>query len=159
MILTNTGNTDRTAHHRREHVGSTIAPPRQRTAAVTAPHEHGPALRLSIQRPEPGVVIVRIGGDIDLATVPRLAELIQQRLTAAVLRAVVLDLSDVTFFDSAGLEMLLHAQRRAEARRTPLYLVPGTGSVHRMIHLTGLTGRFTSRDTTTEAVAALRRTL
>ena len=78
-------------------------------------------------------------------------------LLLATVVAVVLDLSEVTFFGSAGLELLLHAQRRAEGRRTPLYVVFGTGAVRRLILLTGLADRFTSRDTATEAVAAIRR--
>ncbi|GAB2671148.1 hypothetical protein GCM10027271_34480 [Saccharopolyspora gloriosae] len=160
MILANTGNSDRTAQHRRHPAGPprhrTIAPPRDAGEPITGTPAHTRSLRLSVQRPDPGVVVVRVGGEIDLSSAPRLAELVRQRLTAATLRAVVLDLSEVTFFGSAGLELLLHAQRRAEGRRTPLYVVFGTGAVHRLIRLTGLTDRFTSRDTATEAVAAIR---
>ncbi|WP_243787755.1 STAS domain-containing protein [Saccharopolyspora gloriosae] len=158
MILANTGNTDRTAQHRRDPVDApqrrTITPPRDAGEPITPAHTR--SLRLSVQRPDPGVVVVGVGGEIDLSSVSRLAELVRQRLTAATLRAVVLDLSEVTFFGSAGLELLLHAQRRAEARRTPLYVVLGTGAVHRLVRLTGLTDRFTTRDTATEAVAAIR---
>ncbi|MEU6132695.1 STAS domain-containing protein [Saccharopolyspora sp. NPDC047091] len=161
MILANTGNSDRTAHQRHDQVElapqRTITPPRDPGEPVIGTPGHPRALRLAVHRPDPGVVIVHVGGEIDLAAAPRLGEMVRQRLTAAALRAIVLDLADVTFCSSAGLELLLHAQRRAEARRTPLYIVFGTGAVLRLITLTGLADRFTSRDTTTHALADIRR--
>jgi anti-sigma B factor antagonist len=114
------------------------------------------ALRLSIERPEPGIVVVRMRGEIDLASVPRLAELIQQRLTAAFLRTVVLDLSEVEFLSTSGLELLLHAQRRAECRGVAMYVVPGGRCVQRLVELTEMTDRFSWRSSVSEAVASAR---
>ena len=111
-------------------------------------------LRLSVERPERGVVVVHMYGEIDLASVPRLGELIRQRLTAAALRTVVLDLSGVEFLSSSGLELLLNAQRRAEYRGVELYLIPGARCVQRLLDLTGMTDRFRWRSSVAEAVAA-----
>ncbi|QUH02817.1 STAS domain-containing protein [Saccharopolyspora erythraea] len=134
-----------------------IAAPR---SASDPPMRHSCAmatLRLSVEWPSPGVVVVAMHGEIDLACVPRLTELIRQRMTAASLRAVVLDLSGVTYSSSSGLELLIHAQRRAEHRGIDLYVVPGTGPVRRLLGLTGMLGHFTCRDTAAEAVAEARR--
>nr|WP_255526552.1 STAS domain-containing protein [Saccharopolyspora sp. HNM0983] len=97
--------------------------------------------------------MVRVGGDIDLAGVPRLTELVRQRLTAATLSAVVVDLTDVTFCGSAALELLLQAQHRTDQRGTALYVVPGP-VMGRLLDLTGLRHRFSCRDDTAHAIAA-----
>ncbi|RKT87998.1 anti-anti-sigma factor [Saccharopolyspora antimicrobica] len=113
------------------------------------------ALRLAVEWPVPGVVVVRIGGEVDVATVPRLAELLRQRLTAAALQTVVLDLSAVTFASSAAVELLLHVQRRAEHRGVGLLVVTGE-VVLRLLVITGLRERFTCRDSAAEAVSEAR---
>lgn len=116
----------------------------------------GHTVRVSMQRPEPGSVVVHIRGEVDMASIPRLGELIRQRLRAAYLRTVVLDLSEVDFLSTGGLEMLLHAQRRAENRGVTLYIVPDDRCVHRLVELTGTADRFSLRSSVSEAVAAAR---
>lgn len=61
---------------------------------------------------EPNSVRVRVAGELDVAVVDRL----EQRL-ASLARAgetVVLDLSDLTFIDSSGLNVILTAFRQAQ---------------------------------------------
>lgn len=130
----------------------TIAAPRHAADPPARVAARG-ALRLSIERPASGVVVLRIGGDIDLATTPRLTELVRQRLTAAVLNAVVVELTDVTFCGSAALELLLQAQHRVDRRGTALYLVPGR-AMDKVLDLTGLRDRFVRCNNVSEAVAA-----
>lgn len=114
----------------------------------------GHTVHVSVRRPEPGSVVVHIRGEVDMASIPRLGELIRQRLRAAYLRAVVLDLSEVDFLSTGGLEMLLHAQRRAENRGVALYIVPDERCVHRLVQLTGTEDRFCLRSSVAEAIAA-----
>lgn len=161
MILTNTGNTERLVPGRRDPATEPAArtgtgSSRPDSELLTGSPAHPQALRLRVHRPEPGVAVVLMSGEVDLAGAPRLNELIRQRLTAAVLRALVLDMSEVSFFGSAGLELLLLAQSRCESRGIPMYLVPGHGVVARMLRLTGLADRFATRETTAQAVAELR---
>ncbi len=113
------------------------------------------ALRMTVQRPEPGVVVVSMIGEIDLDSAPRIHELITQRLAAAALRGVVLDLSEVTFMGSSGLELLLRAQRRAQQRDIDLVIVAGSTSVRRLFTLTGMTEQFPRSDTVSDALAHL----
>ncbi|RCW46043.1 anti-anti-sigma factor [Halopolyspora algeriensis] len=115
-----------------------------------------PTLRLAVERPVPGVSVVHMHGEIDLSSVPRLTELIRQRLTAAVLNALVLDLTEVSFVSSHGIELLLHTQHRAEQRGIELSVIAESTCVCRMLELTGLVGRFTCYSSVTEAVAAAR---
>lgn len=114
------------------------------------------SLRLAVERPAVGVVVVVMDGEIDLASIPRLTELVRQRLTAAALRAVVLDLSEVSFVSSCGLELLLHTQRRAEQRGIALYVIAASRPVMRLLELTELSGRFVVRDNVAEVVAEVQ---
>lgn len=142
---------------------TTIAHPRRPAdnTVDTAHQRRNPVLsqplRLSVRRPGAGIVVVHITGEIDLASISRLTELIRQRLTAAVLRAVILDLSQVSFVNSGGVELLLHAQRRADQRGIGLYVITGDGCVHRLLKLAGVLDRFLRRATSAEAVAEARR--
>ena len=53
-------------------------------------------------------------------------------------RWLVIDLSALSFIDSAGLARLLAAHRRAKRDRRRLAVVEGTGAVRRLIALTAL---------------------
>lgn len=147
------------------HAGTAMPAPRaahgsppfpRRPADPSSNPPHPRTLQLSVERPETGIVVVRMSGEIDLSSVDRLTELIRQRLTAAVLHALVLDLSRITFANSCGLELLLHAQRRAEHRHIDMYVVTGAGAVARLLALADMAGRFQLRETDAEAVAELR---
>ncbi|SFE00804.1 anti-anti-sigma factor [Actinopolyspora alba] len=116
-------------------------------------HRLDPALRMSVQRPAPGVVVVSMNGDIDLAAAPRVTELIRQRLTAAALRTLIVDLSTVSFIDTTGVELLLKAQRRADRRGIDMHVVPGQGCVARLLDLTGINASLTCHDSVTTALA------
>ncbi|GAB3551457.1 anti-anti-sigma factor [Actinopolyspora lacussalsi] len=119
-------------------------------------HRLDPALRMSVQRPAPGVVVVSMNGDIDLAAAPRVTELIRQRLTAAALRTLIVDLSMVSFIDTTGAELLLKAQRRADQRGIDMHVVPGQGCVPRLLDLTGINASLTCHDSVSAALAHAR---
>lgn len=129
---------------------------RPQSASSRAPGPLGSGLRLGVQWPATGVVLVRIGGEVDLAAVPRINELIRQRLTAATLYAVVLDLSDVVFVSSSGIEQLLHAQNRADQRGIEFYVVVESAPVQRLLNLIGVADYFERRVSVAEAVAEAR---
>lgn len=118
---------------------------------------HSRALRISVARPEPGLSLVHLRGEIDLSTTERLAELIHQRMNAVALRGLVLDLTGITFCGSCGIELLVHAQCRAEHRDIAMHVVPGTGAVARMLDLVGIGERFRQHPDTAHALAAARR--
>lgn len=87
----------------------------------------------------PGGTLVRISGDIDLATAPgyrtRLFEVLRDRGDR-----VVVDLSGVTFFGAAGLSLLAEARARAERTGIDLRLAAPSGRVARVLELTGTHG-------------------
>ena len=67
-------------------------------------------------------------------------------------RAVVVDLSDVTFMDSTGLGVLLNALRHFTVRHGRLVLVCPTERVLRPFRITGLTGHLTIYDSREKAL-------
>lgn len=106
--------------------------------ARPAPHRPGPAaapLGVSVDD-APAVVRIRLSGELDLGTVPRLRQEVDGRARAG--QTMVLDLSDLEFIDSMGLAALVRAQHRARARGARLQLVPGRPAVHAVFVLTGL---------------------
>ncbi|WP_431676199.1 STAS domain-containing protein [Kitasatospora sp. KL5] len=84
----------------------------------------------------PAIVAAR--GDIDLATAPRLRRVLARALKTH--RDVVLDLSEVTFIDCAGLGALVEARNLAGRRGGRLVLRGAGPCVVRLIRLTGLGG-------------------
>jgi anti-sigma B factor antagonist len=58
-----------------------------------------------------GTAVVAVHGDVDLYTAPRLWETIDAA-TTEIPRELVLDLTDVRFLDSSGLNVLIRAHKR-----------------------------------------------
>jgi stage II sporulation protein AA (anti-sigma F factor antagonist) len=76
--------------------------------------------------------VVRLIGEVDMATAPTL-----QRYLEIVPTATVLDLRDVTFIDSSGLSVLVRAHRD-RPKTEPLTLRSPTSAVCRVLEITGL---------------------
>jgi anti-anti-sigma factor len=104
-------------------------------------------------RAEDGLLLAHLSGEIDLSN--------SQDLELAIAEAVpntatgmVLDLSDLTYIDSAGIRLLLTLARRFRWRGQELTLVVPDGSgVRRVLELAGA-GSALALDPTTEAARA-----
>ncbi|MFF2815310.1 STAS domain-containing protein [Kitasatospora cineracea] len=79
---------------------------------------------------------VRVKGEIDLDTAPPLRCALATALDSH--REVVLDLSEVTFMDCAGLGALVRARNQADRRGARLVLHGAEPHVVRLLKLTGL---------------------
>jgi anti-sigma B factor antagonist len=85
-------------------------------------------------------VIVAPRGELDLASVDQVrAALRRHDLVHA--RAIILDLSELSFFDSSGLKLVLEEHQRCECNGCDFRLVPGPPTVQRVFELTGLARR------------------
>lgn len=88
------------------------------------------------RRPE--ATVVTLAGELDILTAPRfsayLAELVRHEAGD-----VLIDLSEVDFVDSAGLQVLLSAQRRVTRTARWLAMICPPGPVRRVIELARLT--------------------
>ncbi|GAA0261625.1 hypothetical protein GCM10010492_73340 [Saccharothrix mutabilis subsp. mutabilis] len=103
-------------------------------------------------RPADGVVVLRVSGELDTSSADELAKPLQETLVEG-LRAVVVDLLEVRFLGSAGLEALVTGSKRAAGLGVPLVLVAAGRAVLRPIEATGLSSVFTIVDSEEEALA------
>lgn len=116
------------------------------TAVDTPPQDQAPppatrrdasrpesGIHLQVEYPTPGAAAITIAGVIDDASLPRLAELVQQRLTGLI-DVLVMDLSAVTFISVSGLELLKKTFMHAGPRGIALRLVATTHPVLRALH-------------------------
>jgi anti-sigma B factor antagonist len=87
---------------------------------------------------ESGRLLVRVRGELDLLTLPRLAAELNPLLRTTA-TDVHLDLREVQFIDSAGLQLLLLTRRRLLGESRNLTVICGEGPVRREIELARLT--------------------
>lgn len=85
-----------------------------------------------------GTAVLNVSGEVDMCSSPRLRELVQCRLRSE-LRALVVDLSEVSFLSIDGAQMLAYAASFARHHDTELRIVPGDSrAVRRVLLATGL---------------------
>lgn len=97
---------------------------------------------LTTWRPAPDVVVVRLSGELDIATEPAAREYLRA-CTRDRPRHLVLDLSEVTFLASHGLRLLVAAALHDDGIHGELHLggVAPDSHVNRVLRLTGLADR------------------
>lgn len=105
-----------------------------------------------VDRPRPGVTLVRPTGDIDAYTAPQLRSQLHQASGGDELLLVV-DLSGVTFIDSAGLGALVGAHRRMREAGGRMRIVRPPALVARAFELTGLDDVLDLRDDREDALS------
>ena len=103
--------------------------------------EASDALELEVTNRGPHVTI-RIGGEIDLATSTRLATTLDHYATDGA-SAITLDLSRVTFFDSSGVRVLVHAVHGYKTSDRTLALARPSTAVRRVLEMSGVVELFT----------------
>jgi anti-anti-sigma factor len=81
--------------------------------------------------------LIRARGEIDVVTAPKLASRLDTILRSGSTE-IVIDLSDTEFLDSAGLHVLLNAQRRLTRRARVLRVLCAPGPVRHVIELARL---------------------
>ncbi|WP_433271963.1 STAS domain-containing protein [Actinosynnema sp. CS-041913] len=82
-------------------------------------------------------VVIEVSGEIDMATAPCVIDFLRAHLPAAG-RTLVLDLTKVTFFGSAGINVLLTLHSEVEPAGVRLRVVASTPAVLRPLEVTDL---------------------
>jgi anti-anti-sigma factor len=78
-------------------------------------------------------VVVRVQGEVDAATAPRVGEAVTRLLTRR--RKVILDLKDVDFMDLHGLGVIMRATRQARADGGSFAITRPAACVRRLVEL------------------------
>jgi anti-sigma B factor antagonist len=97
-------------------------------------------LNVEVQRAE-GSATVRIDGDLDKLTAPRLKQILGELIAEGRVK-IVIDASALDFCDSSGLWVLVEHQRRAQERGGSLWLTGVQGVLRRVLDVTGLKAAF-----------------
>ncbi len=84
-------------------------------------------------------VAVCVGGDVDMATAPQVADALTQAATTTPPTDVVVDLAACTFLDSSGLSALLEGARAARAAGRGYAIRGANEQIVRLVELTSLT--------------------
>ena len=101
------------------------------------------------------VDVVTLRGEHDLSTATDVSRRIDSALETA--SGLAIDLSQTTFIDSAVLRVLITAQERAAARGAGFAIAVADSSghgVHRLLTLTGLDAKLSTRPSREDAIAA-----
>jgi anti-sigma B factor antagonist len=104
-------------------------------------------------RVEKELTVVRISGEIDVFTSPRLREELLGIIDGGAQHLVV-DLGEVTFLDSTGLGVLVGIYHRLRARDGTMSFVGANDRVRRVFHVTQLTKIFVLYNSLEDAIAA-----
>jgi anti-sigma B factor antagonist len=80
-------------------------------------------------------VVVRVEGDLDMATSPRLEEALESAGTA---KRVVIDLTECTFLDSSALRLLIASARARESEDGSIELVVTNPRILRVLEITAV---------------------
>ena len=86
-----------------------------------------------------GVVVVRPIGDLDIATTPLLDDILRDLASKGA--SAVLDLEDVEFIDSSGLQTILSAHAASQRDGFGLTMLPGPPPVMKVFELAGVDDR------------------
>ena len=107
---------------------------------------------VTVERKQPGVVVVSLTGEHDLNTAPTLRERLDEALEQG--DPMVLNLSEAEFIDSSIIGALLDAQRRAEEAGLGFAtaLEDGAPPVRRVLQVTGLDASLPVRGSEREAI-------
>lgn len=100
------------------------------------------------------VAIITVSGELDFALCIKLAPELNAAVRSAV-RAVLIDLEDVSLVDSSGIALLLNAFRRLDHAGRQLAIACPMGSPRRAFELTALDRQLPLHETRRDALAAV----
>jgi anti-anti-sigma factor len=102
-----------------------------------------------------GVVVVSLVGELDMSTAGTAAGAL--RAATADATAVVLDLTELRFFASAGLNILLQLRQDLQDKGVDVRLATDQQAVLRPMELMGIADQFTIHASVADALSAARR--
>lgn len=117
-----------------------------------APERMSSGLQVEIEH-DGVVMLVRVRGELDVGTAPVLTDRVDEEM-AADTHEVMLDLAEVTFFDSSAVRRVLAMQRELTDQQRHLVLLEPSAIVHRVLAICGLGDHFEVTSTSSGSPAA-----
>jgi anti-anti-sigma factor len=84
---------------------------------------------------EDGTLVIVPSGELDIATVDRVRTALAER---AADESVQIDLRNLSFLDTSGLQLVVETHRRARQEGYPLRILRGSANVQRVFEIAGL---------------------
>lgn len=97
-----------------------------------------PGFEIEVGGDEASAATVGVAGEIDLATAPRLAETLERIESETPDAQVHVDMHAVTFLDSSGISVLVHAHKRLAEAGGCLVLHRPSDQIRRVLEISGL---------------------
>jgi anti-anti-sigma factor len=119
--------------------------------------DHGPnggALLTVATAVQDGVVVVSLAGELDMSSAATAATALRNSTTDA--KSVVVDMTALRFFASAGLNVLLQLRRDLQDKGVQVRLAADQRAVLRPLELMGVADQFEIYTTVAAAVVAAR---
>jgi anti-sigma B factor antagonist len=104
-----------------------------------------------------GIAVVRVTGEVDVATCGLLRDRLLRIVTDEDFRGLVVNLAGVQFMDSTGIGVLVGVWHRVAATTASLALAAPAPQVRRVLDTAGLTRVLPVYDAEADAVAAVRQ--
>lgn len=139
----------------REGRGTTVVMEKALTFGEAASATAAQPPRVSTERVE-GTCVARLRGEVDLASVERIEAAIDAA-TGAEPAALVVDVSGVSYLDSAGVHMLYRLGHRRRAAGAAICIVAPRQGVRRVLELTNIEATIPLAETLEAAIAVLAR--
>ena len=98
---------------------------------------------------------VSVRGEVDIGTAAQLTEALDAAIRESV-GAFVIDLADVVFLDSSGINVLMRARALLGREDRPLMVVCQPGQVRRVLDLAGIADLFALFDSREQAAGSLQ---
>jgi anti-anti-sigma factor len=99
------------------------------------PYDGPPVFGVEVLPAPDGILLLGLEGELDVATTPRFRSEVRKGLEAGV-RAIVLDMEEVSFMDSSMLKELLRSHAEIAPGGGVLVLVAPQAAVRRLLDLT-----------------------
>jgi anti-sigma B factor antagonist len=90
-----------------------------------------------VEERQPEHIVLRVSGDLDLETAPRLLAGAEPHLVAAE-ETLIIDLSALAFIDSSGLSVLIRINERLSTIGRPWTIIAPAPQVAKAFEITGL---------------------
>ncbi|GGY77087.1 STAS domain-containing protein [Streptomyces omiyaensis] len=115
--------------------------------------EQEPNLDVDVEIRAARTAVLSVGGELDMETAGGFEEHLTEQLRHGRCH-LVLDLSDLAFMDSSGLNVLIRSVHRARDAGGDLRLAAPTPAVRRILEITGVTTTMPPHEGVAEALAA-----
>jgi anti-anti-sigma factor len=114
-----------------------------------------PDLLEIVERSERNARVLELSGELDVATAPTLSERLDGAMDESDDAHLIVDLSNLAFMDSTGLQVILSATRRLGREHRRLVLACSPGPILRLLAVTKLDAAFEIAADVPAAVRAL----